>query len=771
MRFRTLSARLVTTIGLPLLLLEAVTFFVATSHLTTIIDQSQNEVYEQKLRTIIGILDAKYQRLLATGMIEAYEDFMKESAVKTIRDTYGTGESAEAVPFIIDDAGKVILHPLSHGDHPVPVHSELIQRVLETRDGDYDTRSPSGRMRWYIVRHFPHWNWVVGYIIPHSVKYADVIRFRQVFLPVIGLLTLLVLLVVVIIISAATKPIRSLTVAADAIASGNLDRGIDLATLPGNEIGLLGHSFSRMRDSLKERMGDLARKNRQLKREIDKRTSAERRLRTIIQNMPVMMYARDQDGTVVAWNAECENVTGYTEEEIACLPDAAEVLFDDHTHPAASGTSPNDFRNLEKAIRCKDGSTRIILWSDISARFPVPGWNSWIVGLDITGPKHLEEQLRQSDKLRAIGQLAGGIAHDFNNQLTGIQGYADLILNRSGHEPSVRSYAENIITSVQRAAGITAQLLAYSRKGKYRNEPVDIHELLTEVIDLLSHTIDKRIVVDHAFDGESAMTVGDGSQLQNAFLNIALNARDAMPSGGRFTIRTDTCTFTAAERDARSLRIEPGEYCRVSFVDTGTGMDAETMSHIFEPFYTTKERGKGTGMGLSAVFGTILNHTGDITVESTPGSGSTFTVYLPLHRSTTSPAAADTSPRPNHTPTGTILLVDDEPTVCDAVSKALRACGYEVVCRHNGAEGVAYYRDAWRSVDLVILDVVMPVMNGTDALHALQAINADVKAIFASGYSVDLDETRLLSLGAARCIHKPFRMEALLKTLAEVLSG
>jgi PAS domain S-box-containing protein len=776
MKPQSITTKLVLVLGAAFIVLNGIILVSATSRLKTIVNQSQNTLYEEKLQTILQVLESKYQRLLATQNVDAYEAYMKRDAVKTLRQAYYQHEEHQTYPFIIASDGTVIMHPRFHAGNRANGSSPYIKKMITHKDGYFDCIEKPNRKIWCIFRHFPRWNWIVGYTIPHSVKYADVQRFRTIFILIIASVTIAALAAVFYIVSSTTKPIRTLTTAADTIAKGDLDRRIDVETIADDEIGTLARSFETMQNSIKDTVESLAATNRQLRSEIEKRAQAEHRLRTIVQNMPVMMYACDREGLIVAWNAECENVTGYTAEEIVQNPHAPRWLVPDESyrrHIALQRTEKNnDFRNMEGDIWCKDGSRRTILWSDISAHFPIPEWDSWIVGIDITEMKRLEDELRQADKMKAIGQLAGGIAHDFNNQLTGILGYADLIRVTVKNDPSIGEYTKNIIAGIKRAADLTSKLLAFSRKGKYANEPVDIHGVIDEVTDILSHTIDKRIVVSCRLEATQSVVSGDSTQLQSALLNIALNARDAMGAGGELTITTATVSLDSEEIRSRSLEVEPGEYCTIAFIDTGIGMDTETLKRIFEPFYTTKQRGKGTGMGLSAVYGTVKNHSGDISVSSIPGEGAVFTIYLPVADTAEASALSDTqtlsadSLRP-----ASILLVDDEDAICEVTSQALEKKGFTVMVAKNGAEAVAYYRDNWKKIDLVILDMVMPVMHGDKAFDEMKKINPDVVAILATGYSIEKDTNRALELGVKKCIQKPFRGASLIRTINEVLES
>ncbi len=388
---------------------------------------------------------------------------------------------------------------------------------------------------------------------------------------------------------------------------------------------------------------------------------------------------------------------------------------------------------------------------------------------DITERLDLEERLHQSEKMQAIGHLAGGVAHDFNNQLAGIVGYADLLREELTNNPPLAVYANNILIGTKRAADLTAQLLAFARKGKYLSIRIDIHKIIDEVISILQRAIDKRIIVKRSLDAQHPIAQGDPSQIQNAIVNLAINARDAMPNGGEMTFSTRVIELDEGFCRQSSFELSPGKYLEIRVRDTGTGMTEQTAKRIFEPFFTTKPPGKGTGMGLAAVYGTVKNHNGAIEVSSEPDSGTTMIVRLPQVddegvRTTSFPADS-----PIEQGNGHILLVDDESMVIEVATLMLVDLGYTVDFCDNGVEAIAYYEQHWTEVDLVILDMVMPQLSGKATYLKMKAINPDLIALISSGYSVDGEAQEILSEGAQGFIQKPYRRAALAAKIAEAL--
>jgi len=381
----------------------------------------------------------------------------------------------------------------------------------------------------------------------------------------------------------------------------------------------------------------------------------------------------------------------------------------------------------------------------------------------------IEDQLHQSEKMQAIGQLAGGIAHDFNNQLAGIQIFAELIKGCTAENSILSSYAENIQTIVQRSSSLTRQLLAFSRKGKYQEVKVDFHNIINEVISILDRSIDKRIELKKNLKANLHFTIGDPSQLQNAVLNLVLNARDAIENVGEIKINTENTRLKKENIKNQELSINPGDYIKICIQDTGKGMDDKTLSHIFEPFFTTKAPGSGTGMGLAAVYGTIKNHNGCILANSVSGEGTTITIYLPVVEKSEFPLAKGKKSTIRKGK-ASILFVDDEEMITTSVEIILKVLGYKMHTCKNGKEAVKFYKENWNDIDLVIIDMIMPEMNGKEAFIKMKKINPKINALILSGYSMDEKAREVLDMGVKGFIEKPFTQEVLTEKIADILN-
>jgi signal transduction histidine kinase/sensor domain CHASE-containing protein/ActR/RegA family two-component response regulator len=380
----------------------------------------------------------------------------------------------------------------------------------------------------------------------------------------------------------------------------------------------------------------------------------------------------------------------------------------------------------------------------------------------------VREDLAQAQKMQAIGQLAGGIAHDFNNQLAAILGYAELLQGNLKGDAKLRTYADRVIAGINRAADLTSKLLAFAHKGKYIERPVNMHSIISEVAALLERSIDRRISIELQLKAPEAVTLGDPTQLQNVILNLGLNGRDAMPEGGTLTFATDIRVVDAPFRTRHSSTVTPGRYLMISVSDTGTGIDPETQKHLFEPFFTTKPMGKGTGMGLAASYGAVTHHNGTITVYSEINRGTIFNVYLPLHSESkeTVPPMAHVTQIPGNP---RVLIVDDESMVADMANELLTTMGCTSRLCSNGREAIELYRTSWKEFDVILLDMVMPEMNGTDTFKQMKAVNPQVKVIISSGYSMNNEAQTLLNLGARTFIQKPYTRQTLAKAILNTM--
>jgi signal transduction histidine kinase/CheY-like chemotaxis protein len=382
----------------------------------------------------------------------------------------------------------------------------------------------------------------------------------------------------------------------------------------------------------------------------------------------------------------------------------------------------------------------------------------------------IEEHLRQAQKMDAIGQLAGGVAHDFNNMLGAILAVNDLMrMKFSDKHPDLKRYTDRIKDAGHSMAQLTAKLLAFARKGKLEMAVFDANDIIQEVIKLLKHSIDKRIAIHEALCTRPAFILCDKAQIQNALLNLALNARDAMPNGGTLKIISDIVAIDPVTGRFHGYVIPPGRYVLLAVSDTGTGMDDAVKAKLFEPFFTTKEMGQGTGLGLASVYGTVKGHGGYIHVDSAAGKGSVFTIHFPL-REAPEPARK-TTPSPLHQGKGCVLIVDDEELVRSTAAEILSDIGYSVATAGDGEEAVRYYGKHAKEVDLVVLDLIMPKLHGYECFMELKKNNPQVKVIIMSGYALEGEAKKAIDQGALGFVQKPYELGVFTKAIADALEG
>ena len=385
---------------------------------------------------------------------------------------------------------------------------------------------------------------------------------------------------------------------------------------------------------------------------------------------------------------------------------------------------------------------------------------------DITERRRLENQLAQAERMDSIGRLAGGIAHDFNNLLMGIRGSASLIMHQVGSDHPCVGYLEKIETCVKSASELTDRLLGFARGGKYEVKVTDLNELIKENLDLFART-KKELRIISTFDADLWPVEVDQGQINQVVLNLLVNAWEAMPSGGELRLKTENVDLPA--ESPRALKLPNGRYAKITITDTGTGMDEATQARIFDPFFTTKEKGRGTGLGLASAYGIIKNHNGLITVDSKPDQGASFSIYLPA---TDRPVRQVDVPSPEVARgSETVLLVDDEDLIIDIGSGLLEKLGYSVRVARSGLEAVEMYRSEKDGIDCVILDMIMPEVNGGKTYDLLKQVDPNIKVLLASGYSIDGQAAEILKRGCNGFIQKPFHVGELSQKIRQVLDG
>ena len=506
---------------------------------------------------------------------------------------------------------------------------------------------------------------------------------------------------------------------------------------------------------------------------------SEEKYRSILESIEEGYFEVDLYGNFTFFNSALPKIMGFPPEELKktnnrdfASEETAEKMKQVFKRIIRTGRSA---RVLNYEITSRDGTKKIL---EISAslmrdadRKPA-GFRGLV--RDVTEQLLAEKekdrmaaQIRQAQKMEAIGTLAGGIAHDFNNLLMGFQGNLSLMLMEMSPDNPLYDYLTAMEDYVKRGSDLTRQILGFARGGKYEAKPTNLNDLLEQSSQMFGRTR-KEIVIHKKFQSNPWPVEVDRGQIEQVLLNLFVNAAQAMPSGGDIYLETENVTLKEEDWE-KPYALTQGEYVKIAVVDSGVGMDRETLDRIFEPFYTTKEVSRGTGLGLASAYGIIKNHNGMIDVASKKGEGTTFTIYLPR----TSKDFPEERAPVEKTIKGreTILLVDDEEMVADVGQKMLQKLGYRVVLAKSGRKAVEIFKRLQQRIDLVILDMIMPDMGGSETFDQLKTIAPDVKVLLSSGYSIDGQASQIMKRGCSGFIQKPFNLKHFSRKIREILDA
>ena len=535
-------------------------------------------------------------------------------------------------------------------------------------------------------------------------------------------------------------------------------------------------TLKRTRNKLHRKNIELQASVRTMSREITVRKQAEEALReseekyrTILESIENGYFEVDIAGNFTFFNDSLCEILGYSRDELMGMnnrqytdKENAKKLYQAFNKVFTTGKPEKGF---DWEIIRKDGTKRSIEVS-VSLRRDAEGQPIGFRGIvgDISEKQGLEAQLQQAQKMESIGTLAGGIAHNFNILLMGIQGNASIMLFDIESSNPRHKNLKNIEKLVENGAKLTAQLIGYAREGSYEVKPISLNQLVKETSDTFGMT-KKEITVHQELSGNLYGIKADQGQIEQVLLNLYVNAADAMLGGGDLFIET----INVADKDitGKRYKVEPGNYVLLTIKDTGVGMDKETKERIFEPFFTTKGFASGTGLGMASAYGIIKGHGGYIDIDSKKGKGTTFSIYLPATEKMIKEkkVLSDVLAKGK----GTVLLVDDEEMVLDAGEELLKFLGYEVLLAEDGQRAVELYKENQNKIDMVLLDMVMPVMGGGEAFDRMKEINTHVKVLLSSGYSIEGEAREILKRGCDAFIQKPFKIEQLSQKIRGIL--
>ncbi|GIU81491.1 MAG: hypothetical protein KatS3mg006_0555 [Pyrinomonadaceae bacterium] len=514
---------------------------------------------------------------------------------------------------------------------------------------------------------------------------------------------------------------------------------------------------------------------------------AEREIRfqaNLLNMVNQAIITTDLKGRILYWNKFAEALYGWKFEEIRgeqilelIIPEEILSIAKEITAEVAKGSAWSGEIQMKK----RDGS-KFTASCELSLATDERG-EPVVIGLiqDITDRKEAEralqeslEQLRQAQKLESIGRLASGIAHDFNNMLTAIRGYSDLALRQlKDDNKALRHSIEEIRKAAERSSSLTQQLLAFSRRQIMQTKVIDINQIIKETVFLLQHLIGENISIVVFPNSKLRFVEADPSQLSQILINLATNSRDAMPNGGTITIETED-VFLDEKFIARNIEAKVGHYVKISFKDTGHGMDSETIKHIFEPFFTTKPVGAGTGLGLSTVYGVVKQLNGFITCESQLGKGTVFEIFLPLSEKALS--AGEETYEEEEKPKikaekGLVLLVEDEQLVRDLTKQILESCGYRVLEARDGREALVFWEKEKANINLIISDIVMPQISGYDLAEKVRRDHSKIPILFISGFADRLEQLKALQDKNLFFVQKPFSYDSFTRKIQEILES
>jgi PAS domain S-box-containing protein len=609
---------------------------------------------------------------------------------------------------------------------------------------------------------FPLWGWTVTTVIPHSASYMGR---KEVLLivPIIGVGALLIIGGVYLILRRnLQQPVAMMVNAVNA--------GGDLPKTGVAEFDHVGAAVNSALAKVRERTGQLAVELEERRRAETALLEEKNKFEAIIDTMGEGLSIQDRNFRVLYQNEVHQDFVGPHVGEL-CYQAFQSKTNPCQGCPVALAFQDGKVHTVERVKDLPGGGTR---YFEVAASPLRNAAGEVVAGIelvrDVTERKRTEQQLQQAHKMEAIGQLAGGVAHDFNNILTAITGYASFLKVKTEEGSQLRYYGEQILHAAEKAANLTRQILAFSRKQVISPRLVRINEIIKGMEKMILRLLGEDIEIHIQLADQDTTVMADPGQIEQVLLNLATNARDAMPAGGKLHIKTEIASLD--EQTARSKGVgKSGEFVLISFSDTGEGMSEKVRQRIFEPFFTTKEMGRGTGLGLSIVYGIVTQHEGQINVYSEPGEGTSFRVYLP-HAVQPSMPQPVRQEEPNIGGKGeTILIAEDDEAVRNVARLTLEESGYRVILAVDGEDAVTKFREHKDEIRLCLLDLIMPKKNGKAALNEIRSLRRDIPALFMSGYAADIIKSKDLAEMDVEVTDKPLIPQSLLKRVRALLDA
>jgi PAS domain S-box-containing protein len=711
----------------------------------------------------LSLCDDRFSDLLDLRL-EDDPDTVSAFRKETIEQVKSIGRRFHNIQMaVVDSHGEVL-----GSSKPIPVSRIPLPEIIKGRGRI--TKGQWGKLNVLMSsRYFPFWQWRVVSFMPEA-EYNKPILFakRIVYMGTFGVLGAVLLSLLLAFNWLVNIPLGKLILATKSVKEGRFDR---LRSRRKDEIGKLAQAFDSMVESLDEN-------RRRIRSIMSDLKESEEQYRLVTENS-LAAIAVIKKGKVIFANRRCFEDSGYGPDEFIRM-DIADLFYSEDRprirrklEALENGLFSKDHFEAPYLTKSGEGGWVEVLMVPITHK----GEKVILIhGIDVTERKSsqlekekLEARLMQAQKMEAVGTLAGGIAHDFNNLLQTVQGHAELILLSKKDDDSLQKPLEAILHSAQRGRQLSRQLLTFSRRVETSMGRIHLNEQIKQVKELLVHTIPKMIGIELDLDEDLNAIRADSTQIEQLLVNLAVNAKDAMPDGG--TLRIETRNVAIGEdRVLQRSEIAPGEYVMLKVSDTGAGISESDLEHVYEPFFTTKELGKGTGLGLAIVYGIVTDHRGAISCESKTGEGTSFTILFPVaDRSQPEEEALEQEEIPGGTET--ILLVDDELLIRDLGVTMLATFGYDVLTAANGQEALETYKSRMDDIHLIILDLVMPEMGGAQCLERITELNPHARVLVASGH-VPVESGFQESVGSARgFVSKPYEVGAILKAIRKALDA